>query len=375
MPSKIQRTELLIASILPTTATLFVGVISIEQMQELDIRFLLAVLLVSAAVCCLEYAIISFMQRTIRNQADELVLVCHDYLSGDRQRRPDVSADHALSTLARTLHMVLEAASQDALPESSLANASSKNMPSNTGREPEQSQQLDTQIQKLIREIMPVTQGDLRVRAEIPQGNIGVIADLCNAFIEEIIELVLWIRYSSSQIKNATNGLVSGSIELAQTAETQMLHFSQTTKMAETLTNDLENFYGTLQLNADVVQKLQMYVRQYVAGASFEKHDLLQRLEADTKHQEQLLEEVLSSAQSNVMLAKSLISDFYTFARRIYESSVGVLQAAEHIKSVSALAEQWYTTVTAFQLPVSAEEKIVQASANNGSPPLPAMKM
>src|SRR5207247_6923676 len=98
-----------------------------------------------------------------------------------------------------------------------------------------------------------------------------------------------------------------------------------------------------------------------------EEKDFLQRLETDTKQQEQLLEELLNSAQSNVSLARSLISDFYTFARRIYESSAGILQAAEPIKSVSELAEQWYNAVIAFKLPADVEEEILQASNSTKS--------
>ena len=366
MLARTQRTEVLIASILPTTAILLVGVVGIEHMQGLDIRFLLVVLFASAAVFGLEYTLLTFMQRTIGKQVDDLLLVCQDYLSGNRQRRPDVSGIQPLSPLVYALYKVLDAASQHTTSQADTL--------SHPGRKPAQSSQLEAQIQKLIHEIMPAVQGDLRGRAEIAQGNIGILANLCNAFIDEIVELILWIRYSSSQIKNATQSLVNGSVELAQTAEAQMLRFSQTAQKAETLTSDLEDFYGTLQLNAEIVQKLQMDMRQYEAGAPFNKDDVLQRLAADTKRQEELLEKVLSSAQSNVMLAKGLISAFHSFARSISASSVDVFQAAEYLKSISALAEQWYATVTAFQLPISIEKKVTQVPTKTVAPPQSSMK-
>src|SRR5437773_7447618 len=106
MQSSTLRIELLIASILPTAAILLVGVVGIEQMGEVDVRFFLTVLLASAlAVFCAEYAVIRFMQSATRQQFDELVLVCQDYLGGNRERRPVVYGDTALSTLARALHM------------------------------------------------------------------------------------------------------------------------------------------------------------------------------------------------------------------------------------------------------------------------------
>jgi hypothetical protein len=361
MQSNILRIELLIASIFPTAAILVVGVVGIEQMQAMDVRFFLTVLLASALVVFYaEHTLISFMQRATRKQFDELVLVCQDYLGGNRERRPDIFGDNALSSLARALHTLLDAVSQSAQPASPHADVLLPVKAKNS----EQTQQLDIQLQKLIREIMPVTNGDLRVRAEIPQGNIGIIADLCNAFIEEVIELVQWTRYSSTQITNGTRTLLNCSIDLAQTAETQMHRFSQTTKTVETLSAFLENLCSTLQLNVKAVQEIQTYMSQYAADTSFEEKYFLQCLETGTKRQEQLLEEVLNSAQSNVTLARSLVSDFYTSARRIYESSAGILQAAEHIKSISALAEQWYNAVIAFQLPVDVEEKILQASTS-----------
>jgi methyl-accepting chemotaxis protein PixJ len=378
MQSSSVRTELLLASILPTAAILFVGVVGIEQMQGMDIRFFLAVLLASAsAIFCAEYALIRFMQNTTGRQIDELVLACREYLSGNYQRRPEIYGDNALSILAHTLHLLLDASPQNVQPQPPHPNVYPDTEKNSVLAQQldEQNlaviQQLDTQMQKLIGEIIPVTKGDLRVRAEIPQGNLGIIADLFNAFIEEVIDLVRWIRYSATHLTGSTSILVSCSIDLAQTAETQLLHFSQTTKTVETLTAELENFRNALQTSVKTVRKIRTYVSQHASDATLEKSALLQRLETDTKLQEQLLGEVLNSAESNITLTKSLIFDFHAFAKHMYESSTGVLQATERLQAVSKLAEQWYNTVIAFQLPVEVEKKIVQdtsVSASNTSP-------
>ncbi len=364
MQSNILRIELLIASILPTAAILLLGVIGIEQMQETNVLSFLTVLIISAAaVFFAEYAVISFMQRATRKQFDELVVVCQDFF----ERRPDIHGDNALTTLAQVLHMLLDAVSQGVQPVSHHADVSP-----NKEKTSEQTQ-LNTQLQKLIREIAPALNGDLRVSAEIPQGNVGVVADLCNSLVAEIIELVQWTRYSSEQVTSGTRTLMNCSIDLAQTVETQMLRFTQTTQMVETLTAFLENLCGTLQVNVKVLQKMQMYVKQYASDTSLQDNDFQQQLEADTEYQEQILAEVLNLAQSNIPLAKSVISDFYTFARHIHESSTGILQTAEHINSFAALAEQWYNAVIAFKLPIAAEEQILQASTATSSISSPSL--
>lgn len=365
MQSNTLRTHLFIASIVPTAAVLCIGAVELEQMQELDIRFFLTILLCgAAAVFCAEYALVSFMQRTTSQQVDALLLVCQDYLSGNRGRRPEVPEGSLLAPLALALQKLLDTLSksvQPATPQANPAQGSAGNR--------QQPSPLDAQLQKLIREVVPVTRGDLRVRAAIPQGNVGVIAELFNAFIEEVIGLIQWIRYSSVQITSGTRTMLNGSVDLAQTVETQLLRFSQTTRTVETLIEFLESLCRTSQLGLETVQRIGSHAEHYASDASLEKHDFLHQVEIETNHLAQLLGEVVSAAQSNTALAKPLMADLYAVARRIYDSSAGILQTAEQIKSVSALAEQWHDTVIAFQLPVDVEEKIVQASAPLNSVP------
>jgi hypothetical protein len=77
----------------------------------------------------------------------------------------------------------------------------------------------------------------------------------------------------------------------------------------------------------------------------------LERLNADTQQQIQLLEEALHTIQEHTVTAESMIGDLYSFAQCIDQSSSAVLNTAERIGSLATQAERWRSSVATFLLP------------------------
>jgi hypothetical protein len=367
MRSNVLRMELLIASILPVAAILLIGMESLKRMEHIDIGLFLFILFACiVGVFIGEVLIIRLMQRATKAQFHEIVLACQEYIAGNRARRLTVHGDNALVTLTRVLNTLFEVvAHEKASPE--VADIPRREQPIMQSPlfaqkdNSKQLQQLDSQVQQLIREITPVKRGDLRVRASLPAGNVGVVAEICNALIEEIVELVQWTRYSAEQVINGTSTLLGSSIELAEVIETQLSRFSQTTEEVEKLVAFLQRLNNSLQLSVEMIQGIRDYLQKQMAQTPAEAEFLLERLDTDTRRQAQLLERVLSSTQSNIALAESMISDFYTFAQRIHQSSTTILQTVETINILAKLAEQWRNAVIAFQLPDESLQQLAQA--------------
>lgn len=362
MKSNTLRLEMLMASTLPVAAVLLVGMEALKRMENTDISLFLLVLLACAAgVFFGEMALIRLMQRAVKEQFQEVVLGCQEYIAGNRSKRLTVHGDNALTSLANVLNTLFEAIAREKPPtEKPIERANVQPAASS------QAAQVEVQLQKLIQEITPVMSGDLRVHANVPSGNVGIIADICNALIEEIVELVQWTRYSAEQVTGGTRTLLSGSIELAEAVETQMLRFSQTTEAVEKLVAFLQRLSSSLHMSFENMQEIQTRVQQRTRSMG-ETDDFLQQLHTEAHQQAQLLEDILNSTQSNTTLAEAMISDFYAFAKRIHASSTGILQTAEHINTLSSLAEQWHNAVVAFQLPDAAHAQLTQAASATGS--------
>jgi uncharacterized phage infection (PIP) family protein YhgE len=337
MKSNAMRFELLVASALPVVAVLVVGVTATKQMTGLDSHSLLSVMIISA-VCAFfgELYLTRLMQHLTRKQYDELVAVCQAYVAGDRTRRPIIHGDNALRELASALNAVLDAASK-APPLAADSYASREML------------ELNRQVQKLVQDMTPVTEGDLRVKAEVFPGNIGAIANICNSFVEALVDLIRWTRYSAEQTISRTNNLLENAIELAQTAEAQMLRFSQTTEAVERLLAFIQSLNGTLRVSSEVVQEMQTCVQQLDAAQL--PDTARERLNASIQRQSELLQEALQATQTNASLAESMVSGLYVFAKRIHQSSTGILKTAEQLNALSSLAEQWHQSVSALRLP------------------------
>ncbi|GHO78888.1 hypothetical protein KSD_66590 [Ktedonobacter sp. SOSP1-85] len=361
MKSNIFRLELLLAAMLPVTAIFIVGVVGLEQRENTGVSLFLGVLFACAiAVFFAEIALVRFMQRATKNQYAQLVEVCQAYMSGQRERRVPLLRNNALSPLAQTLNALLDNVNVGI------------QQAQYTGKATNDVQQLELQIRQLVTDIKPIMDGNLRVRASVPSGRLGMVADICNALIEELANLAKWTRYSSKQVMSKTQSLLSSSIELAQTSEIQTTRFSDTTETVEKLVAFIQRLSSTLQLNVELIHEIRAMLLkrpelQKGSGESTlivnttqsledaqQQTRLLTRINTDTQRLEALLNELLVSAQANATLAESMISDLYAIAQRIHQSSASILQTAEHIHSLAKLAQQWNASIENFQLPEEA---------------------
>jgi methyl-accepting chemotaxis protein len=369
----LMNTELLIASVLPVATILVLGVVGSQQMATRNSNaFIISTLLAAVVVFCGEIGIILFMQRAIKRPFAEFVDVCVAYLSGDKEQRipVPVEGNDKLAELARLLNTLLDRLTS--LPQEISQSAQ------------QQVYQVNEQLNQLIRQIEPVLNGDLRVHAQVTSNQPGVLSNICNTLIDELAQLVDWTRDASDQIITSTGKLLERSIDLAQTAETQMLRLSQASEAVTVVVTFIQRTSEIVQLNADVMREIQRYLAQQkehhfssVEREALADNDadgeqsvaLLERLEwlsTETKQKVALLDEVQRSTQVTIVTANAAISDIYSSAQRINEASMGVLQAAEEMNSLSSTAETWQESVAIFQLPYETEED-QQASQQHGS--------
>jgi len=107
---------------------------------------------------------------------------------------------------------------------------------------------------------------------------------------------------------------------------------------------------------------------QYRRQSDHEHDEHLLLLDERTRRQAQLLEELLNSTQNHTSQAENMITDFYTFAKRIHQSCSNVLQTTEQINALATLADQWYNATIAFHIPSDDESsQVSHAPAVNPS--------
>lgn len=332
----LMRTELLLASLLPSAAILVVGVVGTRWITGSSIAlFVIIFLLCALIIFGLEYALLASIKSDIGKQFSSLPNVAHQEQPPARSPVPPPAS--------------------------------------------EEKSELQQRLKQLAHEVAPVLDADLRQKAAIANGDLGVVIDACNYLIEGFSQQIKWTRQASEQVMNTTREVVDSSIEFAQITETQMEHLSRTIETGEELAAFIQRLSNILQLSVDLTLEMQdgqelsdtdkYPLYPVIVDSTPRTHSSSQeRFSGDIKQQIQLLEDALQAIQEHTIIADSMIGDLYAFRQRMDHSSSTVLSTAERVGSLAALAERWRSSVATFYLPGETHQNPFSVSKNQREP-------
>jgi methyl-accepting chemotaxis protein len=368
---QLMQIELVIASTVPTAAILVVGVGG-TAIHFNWFFFTLDVLACAIAVFFSERSIILKMQCMMDEQLTDLITSCREFIRGNKQIRVSMPGDDQLAQLASTLNSLFDHQQIISSPpqeSAKIRNArDAQTCPLETASH--DTEQINKQLEQLIEDISPALDGDLRVRTEIAEETtdegVAMIADLCNALVEKLVQFTRWTLYASDRVISTSRNVLDRSLELAQTTEAQMLALGTMTASVEKLVAFIQRMGSALQLSADMAQETYFHLQEYQTKVnSAGTRSLLQQLTNNSQRQVQLLEEILESTHNNTTIAESAIGDLYTFAQQFHQSSTVVIKTAESINSIVTIAEDWRNAADALYLPDD-EEQDNLSLADNG---------
>jgi methyl-accepting chemotaxis protein len=358
----LMRFELVVASLLPAAAILFVGVIGSRMITPTNVGpFVMVFLFFALAIFGGEFALISMMQRAMKGQLSDFTTVCQAFLAGNKEKRATVRGDQELTaTLALALNSLLDFVVQQENQHASQKGVSEKS-----------EELLKGQLKQLAHKIAPVMDGDLREKAEIATGDIGIVIDSCNYLITQLVQQIKWTRRASEQVINVTREMLDHSIEFAQSSETQLLLLARTTETQEKLGAFMQRLSSTLQLCLDLAHDRQIRSEQRdepvtdstaprlprIVDSTLAKDSHLKRPEVDIQQQAQLLTEALDTVREYTAIAEYMIEDLHTLAQHIHRSGATVLSIAERTNSLVPLAERWRNSIAAFYLPGEGDQQ------------------
>jgi hypothetical protein len=325
--------DILLASLLPVAAVLVVGVVGSRWIMGTYIAlFIIVFVLCSLVIFGLEYALITSIKGDMRRQLNSHL----DFVAHQEKQK------------------ILSQAPAD-----------------------KSEQVLQQRLKQLAHEVAPVMDADLRRKAAIANGDLGVVIDACNYLIEGFAQQIKWTRQASEQVMKATREVVDSSIEFAQVTETQIQRLSRITETGEKLVAFIQRLSNILQLSVDLALEMQDHRQELGDTDKHPRYPVIvdstplthnssssraERFTVDIKQQIQLLEDALRAIQEHTVTAESMISDLYSFRQRMDHSSSAVLSTAERLGSLAALAERWRSSVATFYLPGDAHQSPFSAN-------------
>jgi methyl-accepting chemotaxis protein len=150
-----------------------------------------------------------FIVFSIIRQLDELLRLTRVVNQGDMSQRASIGGRNEVAVVASSMNDMLDT------------------IGSLLGQEEALRSELEGQIERLIGQVTPVGQGDLRLQAEVTNSQLGVLADVFNVVVEQLATLVARVQSSATLTYAAAGSIVQQATQLAQVAEHQAAQLEQ----------------------------------------------------------------------------------------------------------------------------------------------------
>lgn len=82
-------------------------------------------------------------------------------------------------------------------------NELNKSLEQNAAEQQKQREELEEAVVGLMEALEPASDGDLTVRAQLTEGDVGIIADLFNAIIENLKDIAIQVKVSAGQVSSS----------------------------------------------------------------------------------------------------------------------------------------------------------------------------
>ncbi|HEX9067230.1 MAG TPA: methyl-accepting chemotaxis protein [Ktedonobacterales bacterium] len=212
-----------------------------SRMATWGITLLAAVLAATGVASSLQR-----MRSTYRKRAVSLAEVFEQMTSGNRQARAEQGGNDEFAMLALAANRLL----------SNGVSAVNRDLGATTDVA-----QLQAQIERLMQDVSLLSEGDLRVKAEVTPDALGVLADSFNYMAEELGKVVGKVQATALQVTNATRRLLARSAEVSHASQAGAVQvrqaFDLVAQLAEFVQLSAQNSLTTVESAREALNSAQ----------------------------------------------------------------------------------------------------------------------
>ena len=259
--SPIANTTLIISASIDRSEILILG-----AKRIFILPFLIILIILSAIVA------IAILARKIANPLQDLAAKAELVASGDLNVMVTPSGSRETITLANSFNNLVQKVKQ-LLQEQSVSLAELQKARSEAEtivqEQKQKNQTIQLQLLGFLDDVEGASGGDLTVRSQINEGEIGIVADFFNSIIENLRDIVTQVKQAADQVnKSVTNN--QGTVnQLSHEARQQAEQISQILSSVEQMTRSIQEVAQTAQTAAKVARI--SYVKAEDGGKSMER--------------------------------------------------------------------------------------------------------
>lgn len=209
-------------------------------------------LLALAAVAIgLNILLVMALSQTIAEPIKHLGATIQKFIEGDKSARAEVFADDEVGQLARSFNHMAEVIN---ISDSIMAEQESQRQ-SELDFHRHENERLQQKVIKLLLDIEGAKLGDLTVRAQVDDGEMGSIADAFNATIHSLSQLVTQVQTATNQVHQSAFNSEASVRRLSQEATTQAQVISVTLNSVAEMVQSVQSVADSAQEAAVIARK------------------------------------------------------------------------------------------------------------------------
>jgi twitching motility protein PilJ len=201
---------------------------------------------------------ISFLAIYLANRATrplrEASLAVTKLGQGELDTRLIVEGEDELGILAHNINQMAEQIQQLLEEQKSAVQQQLEAQTEITNQEKKYTQKLQAELFQFLNNIEGASSGDLTVRAEINEGEIGIVADFFNSIIESLRDIVLQVKEATSKVNTSVGDNEISIRQVAQETLEQANQIAQTLNAVEEMTHSIQQVADNAKLAAEVSQ-------------------------------------------------------------------------------------------------------------------------
>jgi methyl-accepting chemotaxis protein PixJ len=131
-------------------------------------------------------------------------------------------------------------------------NKLNKSLEENAAEQKQQREQLEQAVVSLMESLEPAAEGDLTVRAQLLEGDVGIIADLFNAIVENLRGIALQVKDSAGQVGFSLKQNEGSVREIAEQAAVEVKQIQAALSSVEQMSSSIQDVAANAEKTATI---------------------------------------------------------------------------------------------------------------------------
>lgn len=221
---------------------------SVQALPQLHLLLLLGVSLTTLLIVLLT----AYLGKYITRPLLDTIVAVSQLEQGELDTRVDIKGEKEFVELGNNINQMAERI-QQLIEEQQ--NAYQEQMQAQTSifeQERQNSARIQTELLGFLRSIEGVSGGDLTVRADITESQIGIVADFFNSIIENLRDIIAQVKETTQKVNSSVGQNENVIGQVAQEALHQAEQINQTLNALETMTYSIQEVASNAQKAARV---------------------------------------------------------------------------------------------------------------------------